>query len=95
MTLTPKDKEWIIDTIPKCFDEANRECVNEQDLIFLLRTFGWVYPGDDFDDHFLSRLFEEEQNYADYIVFWDNDEEEPRRFRLFRKYHLLNRNPEC
>lgn len=93
MTLTKAEKKWIIDTIPKCFDEAKKERINEPDLIFLLYTFGWVYPGDDFDEHFLSRMFEEQQEYADYIVFWDDDEEDPRQFRLFRKYRLLNLNP--
>ena len=35
MTLTEADKKWIIDTIPKCFDEAARESINELDLPYV------------------------------------------------------------
>ena len=77
-----EEKKWILQTIPRCFQDVGFRGQTEGDLIFGLYRYGWIHSEDDLDGYLL-RLFEEESEKGNYIVYWE-DEEQPRRFFLLR-----------
>lgn len=75
----------LLDLIALCFSEFGWTIIDGDTLYStLLVYYGWMFPINDYNERFLSDYIELESEKGHFIVYWEDDCEQPRRYHLLR-----------